>query len=171
MSREVQIILTEDVKGLGKLGQKKKVKGGYARNYLIPKGYALRVTPENLERFKSIEKRELKRREAARAGAEEVKDRLNNKTITITATVQESGKLYGSVTIAQFISEVTKQFNVHLERKFLEMPDHIREVGEYKIAVQNHPDVEFTMNLVVAARQEKEQEKEVAPAQEQQPAA
>jgi large subunit ribosomal protein L9 len=160
MSKSVEIILIKDIKGVGKIGDRKKLSGGYVRNYLIPNNLALLITPNNLMKFESIKKQDNKRRLEEQKDAELLKQSLEGKTISITAVAQNEGKLYGSVTIGDVINEITNNFNVKLDKKQIAMPEHLKKAGDYDININLHSEVVCKMKLTVIGQVKKEEPKE-----------
>jgi len=144
----VKVILTAYVPGLGEPGQIVEVARGYARNYLIPQGKALEATPGNLARFEQERRRyetQLQReREAARALA----DKLEGLVLTIPQRVGEQERLYGSVTAAM-VAEVLAEKGFHLDKKQVELPGPIKQLGEYEVPLRLGPDVRATIRLEV----------------------
>lgn len=151
-----EIILTQDIKQLGKLGDKKVVKAGYARNYLVPKGLALYLNKHNLERFESIKKRELKRRAKELADFKAIVVTINDKVVTTKVKTHDEGKLYGSVTPADVVNMIQDAYEVNLDKKHLDMPEHIKEAGEYKIPLVLHSEVTGQIILKIEAEVEVE---------------
>ncbi len=147
----MEIILLEKVINIGELGQKIKVKDGYARNFLIPKGKAVRATKENIEKFEArraeLEKIAAEKINAAQQRAEKLKDL----TIVLTRKAQEEGKLFGSVTIRD-IAEALAEKSIEVEKREIIMPENsINMIGEYEINVQLHSDVKAIIKVEVKA--------------------
>jgi large subunit ribosomal protein L9 len=143
------IILLENVRNLGKLGDTVKVKGGYARNFLIPSGIAVRATQENQAKFEArreeLEKRALEKRSAAEKRLEQ----LNNVTITIRKRLQTEEKLFGSVGTRDIIDALSEK-GITVAKKEINLPSGpIRQIGEYEIDVQLHSDLSAKIKLVV----------------------
>ena len=127
----MNVILIESVKNKGELGDEISVKEGFARNYLFPRNLAIPATAKNRKRFESLKKKALKELEESKKALEKVAKDLNNKKISV-AVKTNKGKLYGSYTPKDFISDVEKEFKASLKRNQISIPDHIKEVGEYR---------------------------------------
>jgi large subunit ribosomal protein L9 len=155
MAAPVEVILTKDIKGVGKLGDRKQVRPGFARNYLLPQGIALIVNADNLERFKVIKKRELKRMAQEKAEAEALKAQLDGKKFTFTETAKENGKLYGSVSPAKVSDAIKAELHLEVDRKILRMPDHIKEAGSYDVTVELKAGLEAKIHIEVISQPEK----------------
>lgn len=155
MSKELEVLLIKDVKGLGKFGQTKKVRMGFARNYLLPYEHAILASSANTSRFTALKKREDKRVEQEREMSEKLKALVEGKGIEIAAKAQASGVLYGSVTKKEMISVIKTTFEVGLSADQMAIQDHIKEVGEYSFSVTFPQDVVAAMTLKVVAKAEK----------------
>lgn len=155
MSKTLDILLIKDVKGLGKFGETKTVKMGFARNYLLPYEHAIMASSANTSRFVALKKREVKRVEQEIELSEKVKALIEGKTIEISAKAQTSGVLYGSVTKKEMISVIKSTFEVGLTADQLDIADHIKEVGEYNFNVTFPQDIIASMTLNVIAKAEK----------------
>ena len=141
----------ERVMSLGNLGDEVNVKNGYARNYLIPTGKAVRATAENREVF------EARRTELTRVANDRLNDAqgraslLVDREVTIVARASEEGKLYGSVGTVE-IARALDDLGVTINRAEVRLPDGvIRSVGEYDVDIQLHADVVQPVHVVVIA--------------------
>ncbi|MFU8815692.1 MAG: 50S ribosomal protein L9 [Pseudomonadales bacterium] len=147
----MNVILLERMSNLGDLGQEVAVKPGFARNYLIPKGKAVRATPDNRAVFEA-RRAELERVADARLG--EARDRaakLEGATITMVVRAGEEGKLYGSVG-TQDIADALTAKGLEVERSEVRLPEGtIRSLGEYEVDLQLHSDVIVPVQVVVVA--------------------
>ncbi len=141
----MEVILLEKIRNLGELGERVRVRPGYARNYLLPQGKAVPATPENVAAFEA-RRRELEEAAArALAEAEARREALAGQVIEIAARVGGEGKLFGSVG-APDIVEAAKARGLRLERREIRLPQGpLRQVGEHEVAIQLHPDVETTI--------------------------
>ncbi len=148
----MDVILLEKVINLGNLGDKVKVKSGYARNFLMPKGKAVMATKENVAKFEE-RRAELEAKVAEQIA--EAKSRAEKLAalggVTIAANAGEEGKLFGSVTAAD-IADAICAGGVEVAKSELKMPEGpIRAIGEYDLMVQLHNDVEQTVKVTVVA--------------------
>jgi large subunit ribosomal protein L9 len=146
----MEVILLDKVGSLGQLGDVVNVKPGYARNYLIPHGIAVRANKVNLEAFE-VRRAELERDQAARLSeAQKRADSMAGVALEIQVKAGEEGKLFGSVG-AQDIVDAAAAAGVTVDRGELRMADGpIRQVGDYEVEVRVHPDVitTLTVNIV-----------------------
>lgn len=147
----MEVILLQNVKNLGGLGEKVRVRAGYGRNFLVPKGYALPATAANIEIFEArraeLEKNatDLLTRAQARAQG------MEGLTLTIAARVSDDTKLYGSVG-PHDIEKAAEAQGIELHKSEVDMPDGpIRETGEYQVVAQLHAEVQVDITIVVEA--------------------
>jgi large subunit ribosomal protein L9 len=145
----MEVILLERVARLGQMGEVVRVKDGFARNFLLPKGKALRASEANRARFEGM-KIDLEARNLQQRGeAEKVAERLNGQSFAVLRQAAEGGQLYGSVTPRDLVGLITeKGFTVERSQIVLNVP--IKMIGMYKVPVTLHPEVEVTVNLTVA---------------------
>jgi large subunit ribosomal protein L9 len=144
----MQIILMEKVLNLGQLGDVVKVRNGYARNFLIPKGKAKRATPSAIAEFEA-KRAELEKTQADILAAAQAKAaKLDGLMVQITQKAGVDGKLFGSVTNAD-IEEALKAQGYEIERSMIRMPQgSLKQVGDHPIAISLHSDV--VANIVVS---------------------
>jgi large subunit ribosomal protein L9 len=146
----MEVILRQDVDELGLEGDIVKVASGYARNYLVPNGFALQATPQNMKSLelqrKKIEAKRLKGREAA----EKLKERIAELVITISQKAGEEGKLYGSVTTMDIAAYMDAQ-GIEIGRRKIHLDKPIKALGEYHIPVRIYPKVTGAIKVIVAA--------------------
>lgn len=159
MAASIKIILTEDIRTLGRVGSLVDVKPGYARNYLIPQGLAMRANNRNLALYE--EKRaELEQKSAERRQkAVEVAQKLDGKVFIIYENASDKGRLYGSVTVSMISAQMRQDgFEVHNDE--IGMNTQIKTLGVYEIGIQFHTEARATVKINVA-RSEKEAEEQM----------
>lgn len=149
----MEVILLERIAKLGQMGDVVRVKDGFARNFLLPKGKALRATKENRTRFEvmkaELEARNLERR----SDAEKIAQKLDGQSFTILRQAAEGGQLYGSVTPRDIAALVTeKGFAIDRSQVALHVP--IKSIGMHKVPIALHPEVEATISVAVARNTE-----------------
>jgi large subunit ribosomal protein L9 len=145
----MEVILLERVAKLGQMGEVVRVKDGFARNYLLPRGKALRATKENRSKFETM-KVELEARNLELKGeAEKVGQKLDGQSFTVLRQAAEGGQLYGSVSPRDIAALATeKGFAVSRNQIALNTP--IKTIGLHKVPVALHPEVEVSINITVA---------------------
>ena len=151
----VEVMLMSDVKKLGKAGAIVKVAPGYARNMLIPQGLAAPVTEAAKRKLAKLEEARAKARAEAKKAAQAVADKLAGLTVTVNARTVDGTKLYGSVSATDLLAAIEADRGVKLERSQLDLPDHLREVGEYKATLDLGEGVKapFTVKIAEEAAQ------------------
>jgi large subunit ribosomal protein L9 len=145
----MDVILLERVAKLGQMGEVVKVKDGFARNYLLPQGKALRANDVNIKRFET-EKAQLEARNLeTRKEAESLGEKLDGQTFVIIRSASDGGALYGSVT-PRDISEATTAEGFTVDRKQVVLLGAIKDLGLHQVAVVLHPEVEVRITVNIA---------------------
>lgn len=150
----MKVILTEDVQGLGSIGDVADVAQGYANNFLIPRKLAILATPGNLKHWE--EKREwIVRREAAnRAEAEELAARIEGAKLKIVAKAGEEGRLYGSVTVKDIAAKILEDLKIEVDRKKILLPEPIKTAGEHEATLRVFKDIDAKISIEVVGELE-----------------
>ena len=145
----MEVILLERVAKLGQMGEVVRVKDGFARNYLLPKGKALRATEANRSRFETM-KVDLEAKNLEHRGeAEKIAKKLDGQSFTVLRQAAEGGQLFGSVTPRDLATLVaTKGFKI--ERSQIAINTPIKTIGLHKVPISLHPEVEVTISVAVA---------------------
>lgn len=147
----MEIILRQDIERVGKAGNVIKVKDGFARNYLLPKGLAFVATPENLQRLEQEKKQKEVLAEKEKKQAEELAVRLNGSSCTVAVDVNDQEKLYGSVTALDISKSLEVEgFNIDKSNVLLESP--IEELGIFDVEIKLHPEVKTKVRVWVTKR-------------------
>ena len=145
----MKIILRADVENLGRLGDVVTVKAGYGRNYLLPQGLAMLVTPGNIKAFELERKKLQARMDALRAAADELAGKLEGLVLPIVMRVGDNDKLYGSVTTA-IIGDALAAQGIEVDPRIL--IDHpIRTLGDHPVRVRLHADVIASLTVKVVS--------------------
>ena len=136
----MEIILRQAIENLGGPGDVVTVKNGYARNFLLPRGFAYEATPGNLKRI-SAERSRLEAAENERRGAAQgLAAKLEQVSLTFSARVGDEGKLFGSVTASDIAQQLESQ-GFHIEKRQIDLHDPIKALGVYRVPVRLHADV------------------------------
>jgi large subunit ribosomal protein L9 len=145
----MEVILLERIGRLGQMGDVVRVKDGFARNFLLPKGKALRATKDNRSRFETM-KVDLEARNLEQRGeAEKVGQKLDGQNFTVLRQAAEGGQLYGSVSPRDIAALIVEGgFQIGREQITLNAP--IKNIGMHKVPIALHPEVEVTINVAVA---------------------
>ncbi len=144
----MRVILRVDVDKLGKAGEIKDVKDGYALNYLIPKKIAYPATAQNLKKIEEEKKQKLNKEEKLRSKMEELKQKIESISCTISVKAGEDEKLFGSVT-SQHITEKLHTFGINLDKRQIEIEEPIKKLGVYHIPIKLHPEVKAELKVWV----------------------
>lgn len=146
----MQVILRSDVAGLGLRGDIVDVADGHARNFLFPKGHALKASPGAIEQAARMRSSRDAKDHEAREAATAIASTLVPKVITIAAKASAEGKLFGSVSAADIAEAVKAQTNVEIDRKSIEV-DGVKSVGQHTATASLHADVSFPITIEVVA--------------------
>lgn len=144
----MDIILRQDYEGLGVAGEIVKVKDGFGRNYLIPKGIAYVATEKNKKRHEADLQQQGMRLAREKKAAEELAEKLKNVSCTITVQVGEEDKLFGSVTALNIAESLAAQ-KFEIDRRKIMLDEPIKSLGIYSVPVKLHPEVEGTVKVWV----------------------
>jgi large subunit ribosomal protein L9 len=145
----MELLLKENVDNLGVRGDIVKVKAGYGRNYLIPKGLAMAATTANLKLIERERARLQKQAAEEKAAALSLSEKLAAAALTFTRKVGDHGNLYGSVTSID-IAEALNAQGIEIERRRVVLKDPIKETGEFTVSVKLHRDVTASVKVTVA---------------------
>jgi large subunit ribosomal protein L9 len=146
----MDVILREDVKSLGKAGEMVRVKPGYARNFLLPKGLAFEATEGNKKRIAAEAKARDTRLAGEKAAAGALAAKLGAATVALKGKAGEEGKLFGSIT-AQDIADGLAAQGLEVDRRRIELEHPIKTLGFHSVAVRLHPEVHAEVKVNVVA--------------------
>ncbi len=147
----MKLILTTEVSGLGAPGDIVEVKDGYGRNFLIPRGFAIRWTRGAESQIASIKKARDAREIRDLGTAKEVAGQLSALKVTLKTRAGESGRLFGSVTTGDIAEAVKAAGGPKLDRRRIEIGNAIKSLGSHKVSVKLHPEVAATVDVEVVA--------------------
>ena len=143
----MEIILIQDVDNLGGKNELVKVRNGYARNFLIPQGFAVEASPSNRKQLAEKQKVAAKKEAAMLAQFNQVSAKLAESPIKVGAKTGTSGKIFGAVTPLQISRAIRDQKGYEIDRKKISIPEEVKELGTYKAAIDfgngQHAEVEF----------------------------
>src|SRR5215469_16742424 len=161
-----QLILTENVPGLGAEADVVKVRRGYARNYLLPRGKAYEVTPATLRQLDNLKKKRAEREARELNEAEELARRIGKARITFTLETGETGKAFGSVTAQDIVNRLKNELGAEIDRHKVVLERPIKDTGEHEVAIKLHHDVTAQLVLQVKSAEEPKPEAVSTPAEE-----
>ncbi len=156
----MQVILLERIAKLGQMGDEVTVKTGYARNFLLPQGKALRANTANREVFESQRADLEKRNDERKADAEKIKANLNGNTYVLIRSAGQTGQLYGSVSTRD-VSAALEENGFKVSRNQVNMPTPIKVIGLHELSIILHPEVDASISVNVA-RSEDEAERQAS---------
>ena len=145
----MKVILTADVKGQGKTGELKEVSEGYARNYLIPRGLAMKATADNLNALALKEKAKAAQAAKEKAQAQEYAKQLESCVVKVKAKGGENGKLFGAVTGKEIADALKEQFGIEIEKNKIVQAEPIKTFGSYTVKAKLGFETSGTINLLV----------------------
>ncbi len=146
----MKVILRKNVATLGDTGEVVAVKNGYANNFLIPQGIAIRATEGPLKALETEKKQQAKKVELLRKAARELAQKIEQMSLTVYAKAGESGKLFGTVTSAD-ISEALKTQGIDIDRRKITLEGPIKALGKYEADAKIFLDISVKVNFVVEA--------------------
>lgn len=145
----MKLILTKEVDGLGLPGDVVDVKDGYGRNYLVPRGYAIKWTVGGEKQIVQIKRAQDSRRIRDLSHAEEIKARIEALNVRVQAKAGEGGKLFGSVTTNQVAEAIKAAGGSLVDKRSISLPGHIKTTGTHAVEIDLHPGVVARVNLEV----------------------
>ena len=145
----MQVILTKDVNKIGKAGQLLEVSDGYARNFLFPRNLAEEATAGKIADLAARQQSRKIKEEKEKQAAEEDKKLLQGKSVRVTASGGESGKLFGSVTTAQIAEALSEQYKIKVDKREIKLTEQVKQTGSYSLSVRLYAGVQADMILVV----------------------
>ena len=149
----MQVILLKDVKGQGKAGQVVKVSDGYARNMLFPRQLAMEATPANM---KILEKKRAQieaQRAIDKQVAEDIKTKIESKTVKVVSKAGENGRLFGAITSKDIADAIQKEFLVELDKKKINLDAPIKQVGLTEVTLKLFPGVQAKCKVDVVTEE------------------
>jgi large subunit ribosomal protein L9 len=146
----MEVILKEDIASLGKIGEVVRVRDGYARNYLLPRGLVLLANKKNIKTFEHQKKLVADQKQKTMRRAQAVADELAGVALTIRMRTGEEGKLFGSVTNIQ-IEKALKAKGINVDRRKIHLDEPIKTLGDYEIPIRLSADLAVPLRLSVVS--------------------
>ncbi|WP_077702061.1 50S ribosomal protein L9 [Virgibacillus dokdonensis] len=148
----MKVIFLKDVKGKGKQGEVKNVSDGYARNYLLKNNLAQEATPGNLKALEAKKKKQKQLEQKEKEAAIQLKDKLADITVELTAKSGDSGRLFGSITSKQISEALEKNYGYKIDKRKIELDAPIRSLGYTNVPVKLHPEVDGSIKVRVSEK-------------------
>ena len=145
------VILNRDVKGTGKAGDVVKVSDGYARNMLLPKGYAKEATEGNIRSLEKQKAIAAEKKAEEKARAEEQAKKISELSVTIKTKAGDGGKIFGSITSKDIAEALNKQHGIDVDKKKIQMEAPIKQTGETAVNVKLYFEVSAQLKVIVEA--------------------
>ncbi|MBA2623581.1 MAG: 50S ribosomal protein L9 [Chthoniobacterales bacterium] len=158
-----QIILTENIPGLGAEADVVKVRRGFARNFLLPQGKAFEVTKASMRKLDMLKGKRAEREAKELNEAEEIARRIGKSKMIFTLETGETGKAFGSVTANDIATRIKNELGAEIERHRIVLEHPIKSTGEHEISIKLHPDVAATLKFIVKSATEPKPAAEEAP--------
>jgi len=149
-----QIILTENIPGLGAEADVVKVRRGYARNFLLPHGKAFEVTPRTMRQLDNLKAKRAAREASELNEAEEIARRIGKAKVTFTLETGETGKAFGSITAQDIVTRLKNEIGHEIDRHKIVLEHPIKTTGEHEVGVKLHHDVIATFRFQVKSSKE-----------------
>lgn len=146
----MKVILKENLENLGQIGDIVKVAPGYARNYLLPKGFAIEATEKNAKALEHAKRQLAYKKNKTLEAAKLLVAKLEALAINLTHQAGEEGKLFGSVTNME-IAAFLKANGLEIDRKKIVLAEPIKQLGDYSVPVKIHPEIAATLKVTVSA--------------------
>ena len=146
------VILNRDVKGTGKAGEVVKVSDGYARNMLLPKGYATEATEGNIRSLEKQKAIAAEKKAEEKAAAQALAEKLKDVTVKIPAKAGENGKVFGSITSKDIAEKLQEQYKIKKNKKKIQLDGPIKQTGSVTVDVKLYPEVSGKLNVEITAQ-------------------
>jgi len=150
----LKVILTNYHEKLGDVGDTVEVKSGYANNYLIPNGLAVPATKGNINQMQLVKQAAVKLEARNIKEAEELAKKLEGLQVTFIVKTGEEGKLYGSITNKDIAEKISEERKIEIDRKKIDMQEHIKELGEYEIELKLYKEVRSSVKVIIEPDEE-----------------
>lgn len=150
----MDVILKQDVSGLGQRGEVVSVSNGYFRNYLLPQSLGYKATAGAMAEADAMRKASAAKNQQSRADADAVASKLVPQVINISVKTDGSGTLFGSVGASDIVEAIEAQTGIEIDRKALKLDNAIKTTGSHMVMTQTHPDVQFPVTVEVTSEDE-----------------
>jgi large subunit ribosomal protein L9 len=145
----MQVLLLQDVSGIGNAGEVKKVADGYARNYLLPRKLAVVATEGAVKQAEAIKQAVIRREAKTRADAQELAKMIEQVTLTLRAKAGEGDRLFGSITSADIVEALAREKGITVDKRKVDLDSPLKELGAHQVTIKLHPDVSARVTVVV----------------------
>lgn len=147
----MRVVLRDDVENVGHKGDIVDVADGYARNFLVPRGLAIKASPGVVRQAEAMRRNRAAKDARDRAAAEDLASSLATRTFTVKARAGEGGKLFGSITNADIAAVVASEAGIEVDRRKIELAEPLKELGAAEVTLRLHPEVVAALKVDVVA--------------------
>ena len=144
----MKVVLKDDIKNVGKMGQIVDVADGYARNYLVPRGLAVEANIKNLKALEHEKKIIQEKAKRIKNSSQTLSDKISTMTLVLKAKAGDEGKLFGAVT-SMDIAELLKNEGIEMDKKKISLDEPIKRLGSYSVNIKIHPEISTHLNIQV----------------------
>jgi large subunit ribosomal protein L9 len=148
----MKVILEQDIKGTGKRGQILEISDGYARNYLFPRKLAKEATPGNVNAQKTADSANVHKKQVEHDQALALAKKLNGSKVEIKVRAGENGRLFGAITSKEVAEAIERQIGLKVDKKKIEMPEHIKQLGDYPVKLRVYAETLASITLTISAQ-------------------
>ncbi len=145
----MQVLLMQNVPGIGNAGEVKKVADGYARNYLLPRKLAVVATDGAVKQAEAIKQAVIRREAKTRGEAQELAKLIEQVTLTFRAKAGEGDRLFGSITSADIVDALAREKGINVDKRKVELDSPLKELGNHQVTIKLHPEVSAKVMVVV----------------------
>ena len=145
------VILNKDIKGTGKAGDVVKVSDGYARNMLIPKGWATEATEGNVRSLEKQKAVAAEKKAAEKAAAQAQAEKIKELSVIIKTKAGDGGKIFGSITSKDIAEALQNQHKITVDKKKIQLANPVKMTGEMDVAIKLYPEVSTTLKVIITA--------------------
>ena len=132
----MQVVFTKDLPGTGRKGEVKEFNDGYARNFLVSKGYAVIATDQMLSKIRNEQNQHDAKKKKEQEHNVKIREEMDKRTFTIVVKVGEKGQIFGSVSEKEILNKIKEKTKIEIEKSQLTMPKHLKQLGEYQIEIK-----------------------------------
>ncbi len=145
----MQVLLMQNVPGIGNAGEVKKVADGYARNYLLPRKLAVVATDGAVKQAEAIKQAVIRREAKTRGEAQELAKLIEQVTLTFRAKAGEGDRLFGSITSGDIVDALARENGINVDKRKVELDSPLKELGNHQVTIKLHPEVSAKVMVVV----------------------
>ena len=145
----MQVLLMQNVPGIGNAGEVKRVTDGYARNFLLPRKLAVVATEGAVKQSDAIKQAVVRQEAKTRAEAEELAKLIGKVTLTFQAKAGEGDRLFGSITSGDIVDALAREKGIMVDKRKIELDSPLKELGNHSVAIKLHPDVTASVMVVI----------------------